>query len=472
MHTQLCVLGAGPGGYAAAFLAADLGLQVTLIDREPNLGGVCLLRGCIPSKTLLHLAETISNARHLTDWGISFPPPTTDLAAVRARKEKVIATLTAGLRQLAARRKVNVVQAHATFEDSQTLRLRAIDGGLPADDRITFDHCIVATGSSPARMPAFELPTPRVMDSTGALALPDVPESLLVVGGGYIGLEMGTVYAALGSKVTVVEMTDGLLPGADRDLVRPLHKRLQSAFEAIYLNAKLASLVDKGDSIEAAFEGDAAEKPRRFSRVVVCVGRRPNTANLGLENTKVEVDQHGFVAVDRQRRTADPKIWAIGDVAGEPMLAHKAAHEGKTAVEAIMGRPATFEPRAIPAVVFTDPEIAWAGLTETEAKRQGRPIEVAQFPWAASGRAQAIGRTEGLTKWIIDPQSQRVVGCGIVGSGAGDLIGEAVLAIEQGCSVRDLAGAIHPHPTLSETLGAAAEVHLGVATDLYRPKRR
>jgi dihydrolipoamide dehydrogenase len=311
------------------------------------------------------------------------------------------------------------------------------------------------------------------MDSTGALELPDVPESLLVVGGGYIGLEMGTVYAALGSRVSVVEMTDGLLPGADRDLVRPLQKRLQSLFEGIHLNAKVAALADKKDSIEVTFEGDVPEKVRRFSRVLLSVGRRPNSSGLGLENTKVQVNERGFIMVDAQRRTADPHILAIGDVAGEPMLAHKAAHEGKTAVEALAGHSsAAFEPRAIPAVVFTDPEIAWAGLTETEAKRQGRPFEAAQFPWAASGRALAIGRTEGLTKWIVDPQSQRVLGCGIVGSGAGDLISEAVLAIEMGCSVRDLAETIHPHPTLSETLGAAAEVSLGVATDLYRPKRK
>ncbi len=472
MNTQLCVLGAGPGGYAAAFLAADLGLQVTLVDLEPRLGGVCLLRGCIPSKALLHVAKTMADARHLADWGIAFAEPTIDIDAVRARKEKVIATLTGGLKQLADRRKVNIVQARAAFEDSQTLKLTPVNGSTLADDRIAFEHCIVATGSSPSRIPAFDLPTPRVMDSTGALALPDVPESLLIVGGGYIGLEMGTVYAALGSRVSVVEMTDGLLPGADRDLVRPLQKRLQSTFEAIYLNTKVASLVDRTDSIEVTFDGDVPEKTRRYGRVLLCVGRRPNTAGMGLEKTKVVVNDRGFIEVDRQRRTADPKIWAIGDAAGEPMLAHKAAHEGKTAVEALLGRPAAFEPKAIPAVVFTDPEIAWAGLTETEAKRLGRPYEAAQFPWAASGRAQAIGRTEGLTKWIIDPESQRVVGCGIVGCGAGDLIGEAVLAIERGCSVRDLVEAIHPHPTLGETLGGAAEVHFGLATDLYRPKRK
>ncbi|MBN1393908.1 MAG: dihydrolipoyl dehydrogenase [Pirellulales bacterium] len=471
MKTQLCVLGGGPGGYAAAFLAADLGMNVALVDLETRLGGVCLLRGCIPSKALLHVAKSIAEAEHLGQWGIAFPKPTIDIDALRARKEKVIAALTGGLKQLAAKRKVEVVHARASFENSQTLKLEPLDGNPPADTRIEFEHCIVATGSSPARIPAFDLPTPRVMDSTGALELPDVPESLLVVGGGYIGLEMGTIYAALGAAVTVVEMTDGLLPGADRDLVRPLQKRLQGVFKAIHLNAKVASMSDQKDSIEVVFEGDVSAPSQRFDRVLLSVGRRPNSKGIGLEKTQVKVDDEGFIAVDAQRRTADPHILAIGDVAGQPMLAHKAAHEGKTAVEALAGKSVSFEPRAIPAVVFTDPEIAWAGLTETEAKAAGRPIETAQFPWAASGRAQAVGRTEGMTKWIVDPQTKRVVGCGIVGPNAGELIGEAVLAIEMGCSVRDLAETIHPHPTLCETLGAAAEVNLGLATDLYRPKR-
>jgi dihydrolipoamide dehydrogenase len=471
MNTQVCVLGAGPGGYSAAFLAADLGLQVTLVDIEARLGGVCLLRGCIPSKALLHVAKIIAEAKHLGEWGVAFPQPAIDLNAVRARKEKVIAMLTGGLKQLSAKRKVNVVRARAMFENSQTLKLEPVDGTPLADDRITFEHCIVATGSSPIRIPAFDLPTHRVMDSTGALELPDVPESLLVVGGGYIGLEMAVVYASLGSKVSVVEMTDGLLPGADRDLVRPLQKRLQGSFQAIYLNAKVASLVDRGDSIEVTFEGDVPEKIQRFSRVLLSVGRRPNSANLGLEKTGVQVDERGYIKVDAQRRTADPRILAIGDVTGQPMLAHKASHEGKVAAETLAGKSASFVPKAIPAVVFTDPEIAWAGMTETEAKSRGIAVEVAQFPWAASGRAHAVGRPEGLTKWIIDPQTQRVIGCGIVGLDAGDLIGEAVLAIERGCAASDIAGAIHPHPTLTETLGGAAEIHLGIATDIYRPKR-
>jgi len=472
MDTQLVVLGGGPGGYAAAFMAADLGLEVALVDLEPRLGGVCLLRGCIPSKALLHVAKGMAEARHLADWGVSFPQPAIDLAAMRARKEKVIATLSGGLAQLSKRRSVRLVRARAVFEDSQTLKLESAGQAL-SDERLRFGHCILATGSGPTRLAALELPSPRVMDSTSALELPDVPESLLVVGGGYIGLEMGTVYAALGSRVSVVEMTDGLLPGVDRDLVKPLHKRLEKEFDAIWLNTKVVALADKKDSIEVTLDGQIEERVRRFSRVLVAVGRRPNSGGLGLEKTKAEIDPRGFVVVDRRQRSADPHLFAIGDVAGEPMLAHKAAHEGKVAAEAIAGdASAEFDPRAIPAVVFTDPEIAWAGLTQTEAEKQSRRVEVAQFPWAASGRAQAVGRIEGLTKWIIDPESQRVVGCGIVGAGAGELIAEAVMAIELGAQVQDVAEAIHPHPTLSETLGFAAEVHLGTATDVYRPKTR
>ena len=472
MDTQLVVIGGGPGGYAAAFLAADLDMQVILVDLEPRLGGVCLLRGCIPSKALLHVAKAINETQHLAAWGVRFPPAEVNVEALRAQKEKVIATLTSGLKQLGDKRKVRMIRARASFEDSQTLRLAAVDNQPLADNRIHFEHCILASGSRPTRIKAFDLPTPRIMDSTAALELPDVPESLLVVGGGYIGLEMGTVYAALGSRVSVLEMTDGLLPGADRDLVRPLQKRLEQQFEAIYLSSKLLSLVDRKQSIEVTFETGGQKQVKQFGRVLLSVGRRPNSDGLGLEKTRVEVDGQGVVVVDRQRRTADPHILAIGDVAGQPMLAHKASHEGKVAVEALAGEPAAFAPRAIPAVVFTDPEIAWAGLTETEAQRQNRRVDVAQFPWAASGRAQAIGRTEGLTKWLLEPESGRLLGCGIVGAGAGDLIAEAVLAIEMGASARDLVETIHPHPTLSETLGAAAEVYFGTATDLYRPKRR
>jgi dihydrolipoamide dehydrogenase len=433
---------------------------------------VCLLRGYIPSKALLHVAKAMAEAKHLADWGIRFSSPSIDVEAMRSRKNKVIGTLTGGLAQLSKRRNVRVIRARATFENSQTLRLGPVGNQPLEDDRLKFAHCILATGSGPTKLKALELPTARVMDSTGALDLPDVPETLLVIGGGYIGLEMGTVYAALGSKVSVVEMTDGLLPGADRDLVKPLHKKLERDFEAIWLNAKVVSLAEKKNAIEVTMEGHEGKKTQRFSRVLVAVGRRPNSAGLGLENTKVQVDPKGFITVDRQQRTADPHILAIGDVAGEPMLAHKAAHEGKVAAEVLAGHAATFEPRAIPAVVFTDPEIAWAGLTETEAKKQGRKIETAVFPWAASGRAQSVGRPDGLTKWIIDPETQRVVGCGIVGVAAGDLISEAVVAIEMGAHLRDLTDSIHPHPTLSETMGFAAEVYFGTATDLYRPKAK
>jgi dihydrolipoamide dehydrogenase len=472
MDTQLVVLGGGPGGYAAAFLAADLGLKVALVDQEPRLGGTCLLRGCIPSKALLHVAKGMADARHLAEWGVRYGRPEVDLAAMRARKEKVIATLSAGLKQVAAKRKVELIHARAVLEDSQTLRLEPAGDNPPPGDRLRFEHCILATGSRPATLPAFDVASPRIMDSTGALELTDVPESLLVVGGGYIGLELGLVYAALGSRVSVVELTDSLLPGVDRDLVKPLHKRLEKEFAAIHLGTKVVAVAEKPDAIEATFEGAVEKKVEQFSRVLVSVGRRPNSDHLGLENTRAEIDPRGFVAVDAQRRTRDPHLLAIGDVAGQPLLAHKAAHEGKAAVEALAGQSAAFQPRAIPAVVFTDPEIAWAGLTESEAKAAGRQVEVVQFPWAASGRAQSMGRTDGLTKWLVDPASGRLLGCGIVGSGAGELVAEAVLALEMGASARDLAETIHPHPTLSETLGAAAEMFFGTATDLYKPRRR
>ncbi len=471
MDSQLVVIGGGPGGYAAAFLAADLGMEVAIVDLEERLGGVCLLRGCIPSKALLHVAKAMAEAKHLGEWGITFGDPKIDIDSVRKRKEKVIATLTGGLKQIAQRRNVRVIHARAVFADSQTLHLQPVGGKGLEEDRLRFEHCILATGSSPVVLPALDLPSKRLMNSATALNVPDVPESLLVIGGGYIGLEMGTVYAALGSRVSVVEMTEGLLPGADRELVKPLAKKLEKDFEAIYLKTKVVEMTEKGDSIEVTFDGDVEQNRQRFSRVLLSVGRRPNSGNLGLENTGVEVNEQGFAVVDRQQRTADPQIFAIGDVAGQPMLAHKATHEGKVAAEAIAGEAVEFAPRAIPAVVFTDPEIAWAGVMEADAKREGRNVDVAQFPWAASGRAQAVGRTEGLTKWIIDSPSERVIGCGIVGASAGDLIGEAVLAIEMGCAVRDVSESIHTHPTLSETLGSAADVFYGTATDLYRPRR-
>jgi dihydrolipoamide dehydrogenase len=474
MHTQLAVLGGGPGGYAAAFMAADLGFEVTLVEADSRLGGTCLLRGCIPSKALLHVARVINEVDELRDsWGVEFGEPAIHLEKVRARKQQVIDTLSGGLAQLAKRRKVRVITARGTFENSTTLRLSGDEPAVAEDPTLTYDHVILATGSEPACPRALAIESHRVMDSTGALELADVPETLLVVGGGYIGLEMGTVYAQLGSKVSVVELTDGLLPGADRNLVKPLHRRLDKLFEGrIFLNTRLGSLGERDDKVEAAFEGPEKYGTEHYDRVLIAVGRRPRTQGIGLENTQVEMSHRGFVVVDRQQRTADPHILAIGDVVGEPMLAHKAAHEGKVAAEALAGHPAAFEPAAIPAVVFTDPEIAWAGVTEDQAKREGRKVTVASYPWAASGRAQAIGSTEGMTKWIIDSETERLLGCGMVGPGAGELIAEAVLAIEMQCEVRDVVDTIHAHPTLSETVMNAAEVFLGTATEIYKPRRQ
>ncbi len=467
MHVPLVVLGGGPGGYAAAFLAADLGLEVAIIDRDDRLGGTCLLRGCIPSKALLHVGRVLAETREMEDWGIHFQQPAIDLDALRARKDKVISTLTGGLATLARRRNVTLLRGTARFTGSTKLEVAGADG---AGTTLTFDHCILASGSRPARIPAFDIGTDRVMDSTGALELRDVPESLLVVGGGYIGLEMGTVYAELGSRVSVVELTDTLLPGADRDLVKPLQQRLEKLFAAIHLRTKVVKFEDAGSGVTVHFEGPEGPFTETFSRVLVAVGRRPNSDGLGLENTAVVVDAKGFVEVDDRQRTADPHILAIGDVCGEPMLAHRASHQGKVAVECLHGEPAVFAPRAIPAVVFTDPEIAWAGLTEHEAAAAGRTVEVSRYPWAASGRAHALGRTDGLTKILVDPETERVLGVGIVGPGAGELIAEGTLAIEMGCAARDLVDTIHPHPTLGETVAFSAENYFGLATEIYRPR--
>jgi dihydrolipoamide dehydrogenase len=472
MHSQVVVLGGGPGGYAAAFMAADLGMQVSIVEADPRLGGTCMLRGCIPSKALLHVAKVISEARDMEEWGITFGSPKLNLDALRARKDKVLDQLAGGLAQLAKRRSVKVINARGIFVDSQTLQLEGGNRATYESERITFDKCVVASGSVPAVPKMFQIKSPRVMDSTGALKLEEIPKTLLVIGGGYIGLEMGTVYAELGSKVSVVELTDGLLPGADRDLVKPLHKRLETLFEKIMLGTKVVALEDAGNHVNVQVEAAEGKKTLEFDRVLISIGRRPVTSGMGLENTKVKVTERGFIEVNERQETSDPNILAIGDVAGEPMLAHKASHEGKVAAEVLAGEPAAFDKAAIPAVVFTEPEIAWAGLTVEEAKRAGRGIEVAQYPWQASGRAIAIGKTDGLTKWIIEPGTERVLGCGIVGSGAGELIAEAVVAIEMGCTIRDLAESIHPHPTLSETVSFAAEVQLGTATEVYRPKRK
>ena len=468
---RIAVVGAGPGGYAAAFLAADLGLQVTLIDPEVNPGGVCLYRGCIPSKALLHIAKLIEESQQAKNWGIEFAAPKIDLERLRTWKESVIKRLTGGLGQLSKQRHVEYVQGRAAFENSTTLRISKPDA---TETVLSFDRIILATGSRPAIVPAFKLDSPRLMDSTGALNLEDIPASLLVVGGGYIGLELGSVYAALGTRVTVVEMLPGLLPGADRDLVLPLHKRLEKMFAAILLNTTVASLKVEGAGIRATFAGSALQEKDReqtFDRVLVSVGRKPNSEIPGLETTQVQVNPRGFIEVNKQLQTADPSIYAIGDVVGEPMLAHKAMHEGRVAAEAIAGHKVAFEPNAIPAVVFTDPEVAWCGLTETQAEKEKREIKVAKFPWGASGRAITLDRPEGMTKLIIDPQTARVLGVGIVGVGAGELIAEGVLAIEMAALARDVAMTIHPHPTLSETVMESAEVFFGTSTDVFRPKR-
>jgi dihydrolipoamide dehydrogenase len=469
--TQLVVIGAGPGGYAAAFYGADRGLKVALVDPAPNPGGVCLYRGCIPSKALLHIADVVNEAKHAEAWGVSFGAPTIDIDKVRAFKERVVTQLTGGVGQVAKLRKIEYIKGTAAFLDGRSLEITGDDG---KKSTLSFEHAIIATGSRPATVPGVSIDSPRVMDSTAALELPDVPKTLLVVGGGYIGLELGSVYAALGSKVTVVEMTDGLLPGADRDLVNILAKRIEAICAAVLLNTKVAAVKEVKDGLSVTFEGQLPEgmaKEQTFDRVLVSVGRRPNSAVPGLDKTRVKVNQRGFIEVNDARGTAEPTIFAIGDVVGEPMLAHKASHEARVAVEAILGERVAFEPAAIPAVVFTDPEVAWCGLTENEAAKQKREVTVARFPWGASGRAITLDRTDGVTKLIIDPKSGRVLGVGIVGPGAGELISEGVVAVEMGAIAEDLKLSIHPHPTLSETLMEAAEVFFGQSTHVYKPRR-
>ncbi len=467
-ETPLLVIGGGPGGYPAALHAADHGLKVLLVDAEPGLGGVCTNRGCIPSKALLHVAKLIREAHEAEAWGISFAPPKIDIEKLRGFVQtKVIGKLNNGIGMLCKGRGVDVIKGtRAVFTDSNTVKLEGETTGT-----IRFEKCIIATGSIPAMPKAFALGDPRIMDSTGALALPDIPKRMLIVGGGYIGLEIGTVYAALGTKIVVVEFTDGLLPTADRDLVRPLEKMLREQFEAIHLNTKVASLEPTPRGIVATLEGKEVPGSETFDRVLISVGRRPNSAGLGLEKTKVQLDERGYIKVDGKRQTSEPHILAIGDVAGEPGLAHKATAEAKVAVETLLGEPAEFAPRAIPAVVFTDPEIAWAGLTEREAKEREVPHEKLTFPWAASGRATTLGRNEGMTKMLVEPETKRVLGVGIVGVGAGEMIAEAVLAIEMGAVARDIADSIHAHPTLSETIMESAELALGAATHVAKPKK-
>ncbi|MBN1248504.1 MAG: dihydrolipoyl dehydrogenase [Anaerolineae bacterium] len=467
-EVEVVVIGGGPGGYAAAFRAADLGFDVMVVDDAPRLGGVCLHSGCIPSKTLLHVSQLLHDARAAGDIGLTFPDPEVDLEKVRDFKIQVVDKLADGLMRLAKQRSVQVVHGRAAFEDSETLRITGADLA-----HVKFDHAIIATGSLPIALPGTEFkPGGRIMSSTGALELADVPDRLLVVGGGYVGLELGSVYAALGSRVTVVEMLDRVIAQADEDLARPLVRRIRQDFEAIYTGTKVASMTENEDYVEVTFEGDLEAKTQRFDRVLVAVGRRPNSGDIGLENTKVEVDDRSFIVVDEQQRTADPGIFAIGDVVGGLMLAHKAMYEGRIAAEVIADLPAAFDAAAIPAVVYTDPSLAWAGLTELEAEKQGREVEVARFPWSASGRALTMDAPQGLTKVLVDPESGRILGFGIVGRDAGEMIAEGVLAIEMGAVAEDVALTIHAHPTLTETEGEAAELFLGTATHLLPAKKR
>jgi len=470
MATKISIIGWGPGGYAAAFLAADLGMQVTLIELEKNPGGVCLYRGCIPSKALLHVAKLISEAEEAKKWGVEFGGPKIDLDKLRDFKNGVVNKLTGGLGQLAKQRKVNYINGKASFVNSNTLLVDKIDG---TKEEIIFENVIIATGSVPAKVPGLSIDSPRIMDSTSALEIKDIPKKLLVIGGGYIGLELSTVYAALGSKVTVVEMLPGILPGADRDLVAVMEKRLKSKMEKIFTETKVVELKETKDGVQVKLEGKNVLEPvQTFDKILISVGRKPVTSGFGLEKTKVKVNEHGFIIVDKTLKTDDENIYAIGDVVGNPMLAHKAAAEGKVAVEAILGHKVAFEPNAIPAVVFTDPELAWTGLNEIEAREKNIKVETAKFPWGASGRATTLDRNDGMTKLIIEPETERILGVGMVGVGAGDMIAEGTLAIEMGAVVKDLELTIHPHPTLSETMMAAAEVFYGRATDMYRPKRK
>jgi dihydrolipoamide dehydrogenase len=466
--TQLVVIGAGPGGYAAAFLASDSGMEVTIVEKEANPGGVCTYRGCIPSKAFLHAAKIMSEAKHAKNFGIEYGTPKIDVNKLRDWKKSVVSKLTGGLGQLAKARKIKYIQGEAAFVNSTTLNIKKADG---TSEQLTFQKAILATGSRPAVIP--NLPkSQHIWDSTGALEMESIPESLLVVGGGYIGMELGTVYHELGTKVSVVEMTPGLLPGADRDLSDVLYKRVKALFHKIMLETKVIKMEESARGVTVTFaEKDGKEVKEEFAKVLVSIGRKPNSENLGLDKTKVKVTARGFVEVNEQRRTADDNIYAIGDIAGDPMLAHKASHEGRVAAEAILGKKVAFEPQAIPAVVFTDPEIAWAGLTEIDAEKLDKKVQVMKFPWGASGRALTLDRQDGLTKLLIDPDTQRILGVGIVGVGAGELIAEGVVAIEMGAVAADLKLSIHPHPTLSETIMETAESFFGHSTHIYKPKK-
>ncbi len=463
IKADIVVLGGGPGGYAAAFYAADKGRKVVLVEQEKRLGGVCLTRGCIPSKAYLHAAKLVAEARESSHRGITFAEPKIEVDKLRAWKDSVVEKLSSGITGLARRRGVEVMYGRGYFEDSQTLRVETADG----QKFLSYEKIIVAVGSRSAMPRAFDLGNPRVMTSTEALEVEEIPQELLVVGGGYIGFELGTVYATLGSRVTVIEALPSVLTGADPDLTRPVAKYAEKAFKEVRVKTKVLKMATAGKQIKVVSETDGKQREELYDRVLVSVGRTPNTANLGLEHTQTKMDEKGFIHVDAQQQTDDPSIFAIGDVVGGALLAHKASREARVAVEAICGEPSTAEDIVIPAVVFTDPEIAWCGLTETEAREKGIKIVVAKFPWMASGRAVSFDRPDGVTKLIIEPETERVLGVGITGVGAGELIGEGVLAIEMGATARDLAECTHPHPTLSETMMEAAEVFYGYATHTY-----
>ncbi len=467
IHAEVVVIGSGPGGYTAAFRAADLGKQVVLIERYAVLGGVCLNVGCIPSKALLHAARVIAEAEEMSHFGLAFGKPAIELDRLREWKNGVVEKSIRGLAGLAKQRKVSVMQGVGAFTSAHMMEVKTSEGVK----KVSFDHAIIAAGSQSARIPGFPYDDPRLMDSTSALDMKDIPKRLLVIGGGIIGLEMACVYDALGAKVTVVELLDGLIPGADRDLIRPLHKRIEKRYEGIYLKTKVTRLEAHKDGLKATFEGENAPAAQVYDRVLLAVGRRPNGKAIAAQAAGVNVNDRGFISVDKQLRTNVPHIFAIGDIVGEPMLAHKASYEGKIAAEVIAGHKAAFDARTIPSVAYTDPEIAWMGLTETQAKAQGIEIEKASSPWAASGRARAMARDEGLTKLILEKKTRRLLGAGIVGPNAGELIAETVLALEMGADAADLALTIHSHPTLSETVMFAAEIAEGSITDLYMPKK-
>lgn len=466
-EVDIVVIGSGPGGYAAAFYAKDMGREVILVEQDNRLGGVCLNRGCIPSKALLNAVQMIRGAKEYEERGIHFGSPKVNLDKLRAWKDSVLDKLVGGVSELAKRRGVEVVTGRGYFEDSDTLRVETKEG----QKFFKFKHAIIATGSKPAIPSAFDLGNPRIMTSTEALEVEDIPQDLLVVGGGYIGMELGTVYAGLGSRIVLVEALPGILMGADPDLARPVQKYAEKAFKEIRLGIKVSKMATAGKKIKVSMEVKGEKKEELYDKVLVSVGRKPNHDDLGLKNTKVQLDEKGFIKVNSSQQTSEPKIYAIGDAAGGVLLAHKASKEARIAVEVICGEPSLFENIVIPAVVFTDPEIAWAGMTETEAKQKGKSVEVARFPWGASGRALTFDRPDGMTKLVIDPDTERILGVGIVGHGAGELIGEGVLAIEMGATARDLAESIHPHPTLSETIMEAAEAFYGQATHIIARKR-